>query len=159
MRNWIAALVVLTLAIGIAPVAGAQDASGEEQAVKAVGAAWAEAWNAGDMDAVGALYAEASDYVNFFGETSSGRSDIQSTFAEIHSTVYLGTKISIETTAVSFVKPDVVVSDSVWKLEGVPAGGPDLPTAGQSTAVMVKQDGVWKIVAHRSRVPQPPAGQ
>jgi uncharacterized protein (TIGR02246 family) len=150
MRNWIAALVTLVLAIGLAPAAGAQ----EEDAVKSVAVSWAEAWNAGDMDGIGALYAEDSDYVNFFGEETSGRAAIQAAFAEINSTVYKGTKISIETVALKFVKPDVAISDSVWKLTGVPTGGPALPTEGQSTAVMVKQDGAWKITAHRSRVPQ-----
>jgi uncharacterized protein (TIGR02246 family) len=154
MRNWIAALVALVLAIGLAPAAGAQDS--EEQAVQAVTVAWEKGWNAGDMDAIGALYAEDSDYVNFFGEKTSGRAEIQASFAEINSTVYKGTKISIEPAALTFVKPDVAVSDTVWKITGLPAGAPDVPAAGQSTAVMVKQDGAWKIVAHRSRVPQPP---
>jgi uncharacterized protein (TIGR02246 family) len=154
MRNWMTALVVLTLAVGLAPAAGAQDS--EEMAVQAVATSWAEAWNAGDMDAIGALYAEASDYVNFFGETVTGRSAIQAAFAEINSTVYKGTKISIEPAALTFIKPDVAVSDTTWEITGLPAGAPKVPTAGQSTAVMVKQDGGWKIVAHRSRVPQQP---
>ena len=153
MRNWMVALVVLALAVCLTPVVGAQ--GGDEDAVKALTAAWAEGWNAGDMDAIGALYAEDSDYVNFFGETVSGRSAIQAAFAEINSTVYQGTKISIEPAALTFVKPDVAISDTVWKITGVPAGAPDVPTSGQSTAVMLKQDGAWKIVAHRSRVPQP----
>jgi hypothetical protein len=34
-----------------------------------------------------------------------------------------------------------------------------MPTKGQSTAVMVNQDGEWKIVAHRTRVPAPAPGQ
>ena len=153
MRNWMAALVVLALAVGLTPVVGAQ--GGDEDAVKALTAAWAEGWNTGDMDAIGALYAEDSDYVNFFGETVSGRSAIQAAFAEINSTVYQGTKISIEPAALTFVKPDVAVSDTTWEITGLPAGAPEVPTAGQSTAVMVKQDGAWKIVAHRSRVPQP----
>jgi uncharacterized protein (TIGR02246 family) len=151
MRSCVVALVALVLALGLAPAAGAQD----EEAVKAIAVSWAEAWNAADMDALGALYAEESDYVSFFGEKTSGRAAIQAAFAEINSTIYKGTKISIETTALAFVKPDVAVSDTLWKLTDVPAGGPDLPTAGQSTAVMVKQDGAWKIVAHRARVPQP----
>lgn len=154
MRSWMTALVVLVLAAGLAPVAGAQD--GDEDAVKGLPAAWAEAWNTNDMDALGALYAETSDYVGFFGETISGRSEIQGAFAEINSTIYKGTKISIDPVALTFIKPDVAVSDTVWKITGAPAGAPDVPTAGQSTAVMVKQDGAWKIVAHRSRVPQPP---
>ena len=151
MRNWAAALAVLVLAVALAPAASA----GDEDGVKAIGSAWAEAWNAGDMDAVAALYAEGADYVNFFGETFSGVPAIQAAFAEINSTVYEGTKIEVETVAVSFIKPDVAITDSEWKLTGIPDGAPPLPTAGQSTVVAVKEGDAWKIAAHRARVPQP----
>ena len=150
MRIGVAALAVLLLAVGLAPSAGA----GDEDGVKAIGPAWAEAWNAGDMDAVAALYAEDADYVNFFGETFKGAAAIQAAFAEINSTVYRGSKIEIEMVAVSLVKPDVAVTDSTWKVTGIPAGAPPLPTEGQSTVVAVKQGDAWKIASHRARVPQ-----
>jgi len=150
MRNW-AALGVLVLLVALAPAAS----GGDEDGVKAIGTAWAEAWNAGDMDAVAALYAEGADYVNFFGDAFNGVPAIQAAFAEINSTVYKGSKIEIETVAVSFIKPDVAISDSEWKLTGIPAEAPPLPTAGQSTVVVVKQGDAWKIAAHRARVPQP----
>jgi uncharacterized protein (TIGR02246 family) len=152
MRHWMAALVVLVLVAGLAPAAGA----GDEDDVKAIGQAWAEAWDAGDMDAIGALYAEDADYVNFFGERISGRAAIQAAFAELNSTVYKGTTIEVEPVAVSFIAPDVAVTDTVWKLAGVPDDAPPLPTEGQSTVVAVKQGDVWKIAAHRTRVPQSP---
>ena len=151
MRNCTAALAVLVLALGLAPSAGA----GDEEGVKAIAPAWAEAWNAGDMDAVAALYAEDADYVNFFGDTFKGVTAIQAAFAETHSAAYEGSKIEIETVAVSFITPDVAVTDSTWKLTGIPDGAPPLPTEGQSTAVAVKQGDTWKITAHRARVPQP----
>jgi uncharacterized protein (TIGR02246 family) len=155
MRTWMAALAVLVLAVGLAPAAGA----GDEDGVKAIGPAWAEAWNAGDMDAVAALYAEGADYVNFFGEAFKGVPAIQAAFAEINSTVYKGTKIEVETVAVSFIKPDVAITDSTWKITGVPAGAPPLPTEGQSTVVAVKHGDAWKIAAHRARIPQSVPGQ
>ena len=151
MRNWAAALGVLVLAVALAPAASGED----EDGVKAIGTAWAEAWNAGDMDAVAALYAEGADYVNFFGDTFAGVPAIKAAFAEINSDAYKGSKIEIETVAVSFIKEDVAISDSNWKLTGVPDGAPPLPTAGQSTVVVVKQGEAWRIAAHRARVPQP----
>lgn len=152
MRNWISALAVVVLAVGLAPAVGAED----EDGVKAIGPAWAEAWNAGDMDALAALYAEGADYVSFFGDSFSGVPAIQAAFAETNSAAYKGTKIEIEMVAVTFIKPDVAVTDSTWKLTGIPAGAPPLPTEGQSTVVAVKQGDAWKIAAHRARVPQPP---
>ena len=56
-------------------------------------------------------------------------------------------------------KPDVAISDSNWALEGLPkTEGPEMPSKGLSTAVIVKRDGEWKIAAHRTQVPSAPAG-
>lgn len=160
MRNWISTLTVLVFAMGLATFAVAQEGSDEEQAVKMTASKWAEAWNAGDMKAVGELYAEGSDYVNFFGQAVSGRDEIEASFTEVRETVYKGGKISIEPAAVHFVKPDVAVFDSVWEIKGLPEAEGAPPSKGDSSVVVVKQDGEWKIVAHRTRIPSPPsAGQ
>jgi uncharacterized protein (TIGR02246 family) len=154
MQKRIVVLTAVLLAAALAPAVGAQEASDAEEAVKMVATQWQDAWNGGDMDAIGALYAEDSDYVDLFGETFKGREQIQANFTEIHSTVYNGGKISIETTSVQFVKPDVAVADSAWEMSGL-AEAEGVPSKGVSTAVMVKQDEDWKIVAHRTRVPAP----
>ena len=157
MHRWIAALVALVLAVGLAPVAGAGDRGAGVQAMTGRGP---KALERGRHGRGRCALRRGSDYVNFFGETFSGVPAIQAAFAEINSTVYKGTKIAIETVAaLTFVKPDVAVSDSTWKLTGIPAGARTLPTEGQSTVVTVKQDDAWKIVAHRARVPQPTPGR
>jgi uncharacterized protein (TIGR02246 family) len=155
MQKRIVVLTAMLLAAALAPVVGAQEASDAEEAVKMVATQWQDAWNGGDMDALGALYAEDADYVDLFGRTFKGREQIQANFSEVHSTAYEGAKISIETTSVQFIEPDVAVSDSVWEMTGLPEGT-EAPSKGQSTAVVVKKDGDWKIVAHRARVPAPP---
>ena len=158
MRRGLIALAVLALATGVAGLVAAQETSDEEAAVKMVASQWADAWDAGDLTAIGALYTEDADYVNFYGQSVSGRAQIEASFSEVHATVYKGSKIAIETTAVRLVKPDVAISDSVWEMTGVAEGeGPKIPTKGGSTAVMVKQDGEWKIAAHRTRVAAAPA--
>jgi uncharacterized protein (TIGR02246 family) len=154
MQKRMAVLAALVLAAGFAAVVVAQEASGDEEAVRALADQWQDAWNAGDMDAIGALYTDDADYVNVFGESAKGREEIQASFSET-STAYKGAKISIETTSVQFIEPDVAVSDSVWEMTGLPEGT-EAPSKGQSTAVVVKKDGDWKIVAHRARVPAPP---
>jgi uncharacterized protein (TIGR02246 family) len=155
MQKRIVVLTAMLLAAALAPVVGAQEASDAEEAVKMVATQWQDAWNGGDMDALGALYAEDADYVDLFGRTFKGREQIQANFSEVHSTAYEGAKISIETTSVQFVKPDVAVSDSAWEVTGH-AEAEGVPSKGVSTGVLVKQDGEWEIVAHRTRVPAPP---
>ncbi len=152
MRRRITVVMALALALGLAsPVV-----AGDEEAVKAVADGWIEAWNAGDMEALGALYAEDADYTSFFGETLEGRAAIQGAFTEMGTTVYKGSKLSIEIFSVSFPKPDVAVMDNKWKLTNVPEGGPDLPTEGQATVVVAKTGDAWKIASHLNRIPQNP---
>ena len=155
MRRWISVLSAIALASGLAAFAVAQDASEDEEALKGMAAKWAEAWNAGDMKGVGDLYTDDSDYVDLFGQSHKGRTDIEAVFGGLKTTAYEGATLSIETKAVHFVKPDLAVLDSVWELAGVPDAEGAPPSKGQSTVVCTKQDdGQWKIVAHRSRVPQ-----
>ena len=158
MRKWIAVLGAVALASGLSVAVGAQDASDDEEAVKSIAATWVEAWNAGDMKAVGDLYTDDSDYVDLFGQSLKGRTDIEASFSEVKSATYEGAKLSIETKAVHFVKSDLAVSDTVWEVSDLPeAEGPAPPSKGQATIVVQKQaDGQWKIVAHRTRVPQSP---
>ena len=110
------------------------------------------------MKAVGDLYTDDSDYVDLFGQSLKGRTDIEASFSQVKSATYEGAKLSIETKAVHFVKSDLAVSDTVWEVSDLPeAEGPAPPSKGQATIVVQKQaDGQWKIVAHRTRVPQSP---
>ena len=107
MRKWIAVLGAIALASGLAVVAGAQDASDDEAAIKGLASKWAEAWNAGDMKAIGDLYTDDSDHVDIFGATQKGRAAIEANFGEMNSTVFKGTKISIEPQAGHVVKPEL----------------------------------------------------
>ncbi len=158
MRRWISVLSAIALASGLAVFAVAQDASDDEEAVKSIVGQWAEAWNAGDMKAIGDLYKDDSDYVDLFGKSHKGRTDIEATFSQLNSTAYKGSKLSIDTKAIRFIKTDLAVADSVWEVTGLPKSeGPAPPSKGQATLVVAKQDdGQWKIVAHRTRVPQAP---
>ena len=158
MRKWIAAIGAVALASGLAVTVGAQDASDDEEAVKNLGPQWVESWNAGDMKAIGDLYTDGSDYVDVSGVLYKGRADIEASIREINSTIYKGSTVSTEVTAVHFMKPDLAVADSVWEVSDIPkAEGAAPPSKGQSTIVAQKQtDGQWKIVAHRTRIPQSP---
>ena len=152
MRKWIIALTALALAVVSAPGAGA----GDEEDVRKIAEAWVAGWDSGDMEALGALYADDADMVDFTGQTTKGREAIQAAFGELNSTIYKGSKLSVNIVSVTFPKPGIAVLDDSWKLTDVPAGGPDVPTEGQATVIAVKVGDTWKITAHRTRVPGDP---
>jgi len=157
MRKWIAVVGALALASSLTVAAAAQDASDDEAALKEMAGKWAEAWNKGDVAAIGAMYTEDADYIDIYGKAYKGRPAIEAAIKEINSSVFEGSKMNIESVATHPVKPDVVVGDSVWEVTGVPESeGPAPPSKGEATVVFVKTDGGWKIAAHRSRVPQSP---
>jgi uncharacterized protein (TIGR02246 family) len=141
----------------VAPAAHTQDEGGDEAAVQAVAQKWIDAWNAGDMAGVAALYTEDADYEDVFGERHEGRAAIEQAFAEINSGPYQGSQLELETVATRMLSPTLAVSDTRWKMTGMPEGdGPAAPAEGLSTVVFVAQGGGWLITAHRSRVPYSP---
>jgi uncharacterized protein (TIGR02246 family) len=141
----------------VAPAAHTQDEGGDEAAVQTAAQKWIEAWNAGDMAGVAALYTEDADYEDVFGERHEGRAAIEQAFAEINSGPYQGAQLELESISLRFMSPTVAVSDTRWKMTGMPEGdGPAAPAEGLSTAVFVAQGDQWLITAHRSRVPYTP---
>ena len=153
-------LTVLSLLLALpATIALAQDVEADEKAIKATVDQWVAGWDGGDIAAVAALYAEAADYVDLYGQRHEGRAAIQKAFTDVNAGPYKGTKLKLTTISVRFVTPTLAVSDSKWEMTEMPeTEGEAAPAKGLSTAVMVKQGEQWLITAHRSRVPfTPPA--
>jgi len=149
--------LVLLLALPAAAVL-AQGTDGEEAAIRAVGEKWKQAWDAGDMAAVAALYAADADYVDVYGRRAVGRPATQKALGELVAGPYHGSHLELETVSTRFITPTLVIADSRWELTDVPATkGETPPTKGLSTVVFVKQGLDWKIVAHRNRVPYQPS--
>jgi len=141
----------------VAPAAHGQDEGGDGAAIQAVAQKWIDAWNAGDMAGVAALYTEDADYEDVFGERHEGRAAIEQAFAESNSGPYQGSQLELESISFRMLGPSLAVSDTRWKVTGMPeSDGPAAPAEGLSTAVFVAQGDGWLITAHRSRVPYSP---
>ena len=155
MRTPTRLMLVALLALG-APMVAAQDAP-DEAAIKAVEDAWIAAWDAKDSAAIGALYTADADYHDAFGQRHDGRAAIEKVFGELIAGPYAGASLSMEPVSLNVVSPTLVVSESRWKMSGMPEGdGPTPPDSGLSTVVVVKSGDGWLIAAHRSRVPYTP---
>jgi uncharacterized protein (TIGR02246 family) len=150
-------LAISLLAVGTRALS--QDMSAEEKAVDAVAQRWAEAWDKGDLKAVSALYTADADFTDISGKLSKGPAEIEKALAQLRTTMYEGSKLTIQRTAIRFLKPSLAVVDGSWELSGAPkTEGPAPPSKGTYTTVMVKQDDQWLLAAHRSRIPfSPPA--
>lgn len=149
MRNWISMIIAVALAIGATSVLTAADdakkISAEEQALQAACKAYVEAVNAGDLDAVVALWAEDADYVTDAGERIEGRAALKKMFNE-HLQTMKGKKLAFEIKSLRMIAPGVALEDGV----ATAASDDDTPASGTRYSAVWKRDGdKWLISSVR----------
>jgi uncharacterized protein (TIGR02246 family) len=128
----------------------------DQAALEAIVAGLEKAWNSGDGTGYGSHFTEDADFVNIFGHHGKGRQAIAAAHDQIFSTVYKGSVNRLELTGTRMLAPNVALAHMRASLE-VPAG----PMAGRiealPSAVLVRDQGGWKIAAfHNTRMQAPP---
>lgn len=104
------------------------------------------AWNASDSRRWTSLFAEDATFIHIFGGQLDGSAAIEAAHRVIFDTMYKGSRLSIESRSVRFVRPDVAVVFAQMHLSlGQGAPMPDFDT--RPTMVMVKEQNKWQIVA------------
>ena len=116
---------------------------GDEDAVRAVEAAYDAAWNAGDLPALLQLLRESVVIINPYGEMLSGRSAVEASFTELFDGVARGSTHSSQIRAVHFVSPDVALVDAEAVISDFGAG-PE-PLRHSFTDVLVRTREGWRI--------------
>ena len=134
----------------------------DEQAIEAVIAAYAEAWNAHDMQAWGRLFTDDVDYVNRAGGIWKGRAANVAGHVAIHAALKKQNQKMTWSAAVekvSFLGPDIALVHATWRWPGflLPSGAEAKGFQGIMTLVMVKQGGRWLIRALHNTVANEPA--
>jgi uncharacterized protein (TIGR02246 family) len=120
-----------------------------EEAIKKNMAAFADAWNIHDAQAIAVLFTDDADFINFMGGLMQGRSQIERGHAEILQSVMRQSQMTITDTRVKFIKPDVAIVHAIWILDGqITPDGKEVPQRkGRLTVVTTQEDGNWQIVA------------
>lgn len=123
-----------------------------EASVLAVARQFAVCWNAHDMSALGALFAQDADFVNVVGMRWKGRAAIQTAHQESHSNMFRSSRLAIGNTDIRLMSPSVAVSRSEWTLVGhTTPDGQALPERrGYLTHVLEKQGDGWLIVVSQN---------
>ena len=108
-----------------------------------------QAWNDGDGEAFGALYADDATFVTIRGDWATGRTAIAAGHAEIFRTIYAGSTNRMELVTVREVGNGALVASSTSTLTA-PSG----PLAGthraRSTSVLVPDSGHplgWRVAS------------
>lgn len=145
------ALIVVSLTAG----APAQDGSAESQ-IRAIVAAQAKAWNAGDATAYAKDVGAEVSFTNLFGMVMYGAPAFAERHRQILAAFYKGTTKHHQIRRIRFVTPDVALVDIDNEVRGVktmPAGivvPPDGVVKTQLMEVFVRRGDRWVIEAYHN---------
>jgi uncharacterized protein (TIGR02246 family) len=139
------ALLTLVWFCGVAP--SMPQSPADEQAIRAVADRFKVAWNAHDMNLLGAITTDDVDFVNVAGLHWKGRDQVVREHAERHKVRFRNSVWTNKAVHVQFLRPDVALVHIEWETRG------DLdfdlkpwpPRKGIFSWVMVKNGGDWKI--------------
>lgn len=128
----------------------------DEAPIRAIIAAQASAWNAGDGTAYAKDLAPEASFTNIFGMVMYGAPAFAERHRQILATFYKGTTKHHAIRRIRFVTPDVAIVDIDNEVHGVkamPAGLP-VPPDGiirtQLMEVFVQREGRWWIEAYHN---------
>jgi len=118
------------------------------------------AYNAGDADAVAAIYAVDGTHTYALGFTHRGRLEIANGLREMFAGPFKGTRLTITPVHIRALSTDVAVEEASFSLNGLKGpGGADLPpVTGLCAGVYQRQGNLWFAAAVQCMVP-PPAPQ
>lgn len=129
----------------------------DEQSIYGILEQLEAAWNASDSRRWSSFFAGDATFIHIFGGQLDGQAAIEGAHRVIFETIYKGSRLSIASRSIRFVRPDVAVVFAQMHLalaQGAPM--PDFDT--RPTMVMVKERGAWQIVAlQNTRISEVPA--
>ena len=139
----LATFTIAACAPSPAPITGTD---ADEAAIRAVGPAYAEAWNNADVPALLAFSADDYEAIRPDGKILSGKAAVEADLKESAAArAGLPLKLSVETSLVRFTSATSATTAGTWTLAGLPPGmGGD---KGAWTSTVVKgADGKWRMV-------------
>ena len=151
-------LAVCLLAAGILPAfAAAETAEEMIAAAKALDASFLASYNAGDADAVSALYWHSPDVVSFQPDSmiQHGWDEIHAGYVEGFKSLPPGAKLELTEGHYS-VLGDAVLTWGLWTFTVPGQDGKPQVVEGRYTDVKAKRDGKWVYLMDHASAPMPP---
>lgn len=137
------ALVAVTLLAASTSRADEPRADGEEEAIRRASAAYREAVNRGDLEAIAGFWTADADYVDVTGHSHKVKDRLEEAKRVVAERGDAARRsLKAETISVRIVTPGVAIEDGTFERTGGLAGQ---APQGRYTAVWVKRDGRWLI--------------
>lgn len=141
----------------------------DEAAIKQLGTAWQDAWNARDAAGLAAIMDQQVVFVSVLGPDTpgfgrGGREAFRAAHAAmLASPMFAQSRWTTrDVTVVRWLSPDIAVAHVVWETTGdrVHHLAPGTPRRGIFTWVVQRQGGGWRVAASQNtEAPSPLAGQ
>lgn len=129
----------------------------DEQSIRDILEQLEAAWNASDSGRWTSFFAPDATFIHIFGGQLDGHAAIEGAHRVIFDTMYKGSRLSIGSRSIRFVRPDVAVVFAHMHL-ALPQGAPMPDFDTRPTMVMVKEGAKWQIVAFQNtRISEVPA--
>jgi len=153
-RLW---LVVPFAGAAFVSACGPVDQQSVEAAIRERVRQYEAAYNAGDADAVAAIYAVDGTHTYALGFTHRGRPEIADGLRELFAGPFKGTRLTITPLHIRALSSDVAVEEASFSFSGLKEpGGTDLPPmTGLCAGVYQKQGDLWFAAAVQCMVPPP----
>ena len=128
-----------------------QKPSNAEQEIRAAAAAYAAAFNKGDIDTVLSFWTDDADYMDDDGVVHRGKPAIVKLFKETGDHIK-GHTMSLDVQVVKFPRPDVALEEGVATINH-PEGGSE---SNRYISLWVKNGGRWQLNSARDQAPESP---
>ena len=143
-------LSVALVAVFFAVPSSAQNAGGDEAAIRDVVKRYSEARNANDAKTLESLFVADADQLVSSGEWRRGRDALVK--GVLASSTQTGGKRTTTVETVRFLTPETAIVDARYEI----AGGAYVERKMWSSFVMAKTNEGWRIAAIRNMLPAPP---
>lgn len=126
---------------------------GDDAGVAYVVAAWDAAWNAGDAQALGALFVADAEFVNGRGQVAVGAAAIIANHRASLAGPFLGSRTKGTIRRITFLSPNsavVEVDNDLTGYRALPPGAVETVPGvhrGRHKRVVVRRGGQWRVVA------------
>ena len=141
----------------ITALGGPQSDLENEATIRKLYAEYTAAWNRHDAAAMASFWTLDGDYMEPDGRHAKGKAEVEKLFAQEQQTVFKDSTLALTIETVWFITENVAMVDGKYDLSGVrDLDGKQLPTrSGHLTAVLMREDGAWKVAAGRAMIPVP----
>jgi uncharacterized protein (TIGR02246 family) len=138
-------------------VGGLESDLANEAEIRKLYARYTEAWNRHDPKAMAEFWTIDGDYMEPDGRHAKGRADVEKLFTQEQQTVFKKSTLALTIETVWFVTENVAMVDGKYDLSGVvDQEGKQLPVrTGHLTAILLREDGTWRVAAGRAMIPVP----